>query len=437
MKKYIIILIATLLTINTSSYLRADLIFDGGTFNVNSPSYFNGDVILMNNATVYINNVSFGNNGNLYVPQGSSFINYGLTYLWSNFISGSIAGNNSFYDGNLFFNQGSSINLPINSFVGNPYTNWNLFDAFGADLTPLSKNNPLTINLTGSSGKGNGGGSYSFDFMRLTNAIPDFDPSKWSVNTSQFALDSSLAGGSWSVSQQAYPQFMGGGQSSIISITYTIPEPSTYALFGIGAIGLLMVMRKKKMRKITLSTTTLVLVLTATVSASSSRINGNLLNGGTIILGDSSTTDISSLIIDGNLDLLTGSSIIFQINSSYSYGLIYLTGLNNISDTHLSYGGNLFINFSSYVPVPGNSFTFFSWADAVVQMNDFSAVTADSIPFTDSNGIWSAYDSTRGLSYQFNDSTGIFRVVPEPSTYGLFGIGAIGIMMVLRRKRTS
>jgi hypothetical protein len=239
MKKNIIILIATLLAINTSSYLRADLTFVGpATFNVNSPSSFSGDVTLTNNAIVYINNVSFGNNGNLYVLNGSSFINYGLTYLYSNFISGSIAGNNSFYDGNLFFNQGSSINLPINSFVGNPYTNWNLFDALGADLTSLSKNNPLTINLTGSSGKGNGGGSYSFDFMRLTNAIPDFDPSKWSVNTSQFALDSSLAGGSWSVSQQAYPQFMGGGQSSLISVTYTIPEPSTYALFGIGAIGL-------------------------------------------------------------------------------------------------------------------------------------------------------------------------------------------------------
>lgn len=42
--------------------------------------------------------------------------------------------------------------------------------------------------------------------------------------------------------------------------------------------------------------------------------------------------------------------------------------------------------------------------------------------------------------YEPNDSYGIgFRVamVPEPSTYALFGMGAIGMLMVLRRKKTA
>jgi hypothetical protein len=34
--------------------------------------------------------------------------------------------------------------------------------------------------------------------------------------------------------------------SSKLYLNYTIPEPSTYALFGIGAIGMLMEMRRKK-----------------------------------------------------------------------------------------------------------------------------------------------------------------------------------------------
>ena len=30
-----------------------------------------------------------------------------------------------------------------------------------------------------------------------------------------------------------------------------------------------------------------------------------------------------------------------------------------------------------------------------------------------------------------------FNVVPEPSTYALFGLGAIGMLMLMRRKKTA
>jgi hypothetical protein len=49
--------------------------------------------------------------------------------------------------------------------------------------------------------------------------------------------------------------------------------------------------------------------------------------------------------------------------------------------------------------------------------------------------------SAGGGSYSYNISQVIvnpeFTAIPEPSTYALFGIGAIGMLMVLRRKKTA
>jgi hypothetical protein len=52
-----------------------------------------------------------------------------------------------------------------------------------------------------------------------------------------------------------------------------------------------------------------------------------------------------------------------------------------------------------------------------------------------SYGIWSG--SNAGVTYQFSDSTGKLTVqaVPEPSTYALLGLGALGMLVVLRRRK--
>jgi len=73
------------------------------------------------------------------------------------------------------------------------------------------------------------------------------------------------------------------------------------------------------------------------------------------------------------------------------------------------------------------------------ESGDFTSVTAGSLNFTDAGDIWSATD-TNNLTYQFSDVTGqlsVSQAVPEPSTYALFGIGAIGLLLVMRRKKTA
>ena len=72
-------------------------------------------------------------------------------------------------------------------------------------------------------------------------------------------------------------------------------------------------------------------------------------------------------------------------------------------------------------------------------MNDFSSVTAGSLIFLGSNGIWTV--SSGGLKYQFSDSTGQLTVtaaVPEPSTCMLLGIAMTAMVaMIVRRRRNE
>jgi hypothetical protein len=164
MKRYILPLLVTVGLIVSASSLKANVVFNNGNFVVIQNITTTGSVKLINNANVRLENIIDADS--LVVSSGCSFTNNALTHIWTNIISGSIAGNNGVYNGGVFFQPGASINLPINSFVGNPYINWNLFSVTHVfDLSLLSKDTPLTINLTGSSGKGNGGGSYSFDFI--------------------------------------------------------------------------------------------------------------------------------------------------------------------------------------------------------------------------------------------------------------------------------
>ena len=96
----------------------------------------------------------------------------------------------------------------------------------------------------------------------------------------------------------------------------------------------------------------------------------------------------------------------------------------------------------NYTPVVGNEFTLFNMTGGAGESGNFTSVTAGSLSFIDNSGIWSAKDGS--YLYQFSDSTGQLTVqtappgaVPEPSTYALFGIGAIGMLMVMRRKKTA
>jgi hypothetical protein len=82
----------------------------------------------------------------------------------------------------------------------------------------------------------NGQQSYDWTFITSTEGISGFSPDQFVINTVGFVNPFT---GSFSVVQQ--------GNSLAIEYTpASVPEPSTYALFGIGAIGMLVVMSRKK-----------------------------------------------------------------------------------------------------------------------------------------------------------------------------------------------
>jgi hypothetical protein len=50
------------------------------------------------------------------------------------------------------------------------------------------------------------------------------------------------------------------------------------------------------------------------------------------------------------------------------------------------------------------------------------------------SSILPSYDEGTGIGFRV---ASVADVVPEPSTYALFGLGAIGMLMVLRRKKKT
>jgi hypothetical protein len=154
-------------------------------------------------------------------------------------VSGTLAGNGGSFS-SLKFNSGSSLTWDIGSFIGTEASSWDVLNAQSLDLTNINSNNPININIKGISGVGNGSSTYSFNFLNVTGSMSGFSPGVFSINSSSFNADPSLAGGVWSINSSVL-----GGVTQLQAV-YAVPEPSTYALFALGAIGMLMVMRRKK-----------------------------------------------------------------------------------------------------------------------------------------------------------------------------------------------
>ena len=53
-------------------------------------------------------------------------------------------------------------------------------------------------------------------------------------------MDLSIAGGTWSINTAVV------GGINELQAAYVVPDPSTYALFGLGAIGMLLVLCRKR-----------------------------------------------------------------------------------------------------------------------------------------------------------------------------------------------
>ena len=116
--------------------------------------------------------------------------------------------------------------IPNSLTISTSETNPKVFSIFSEDGTAASS---VLSNFNSSE-------NLLLPFLTVGGGINNFDSANFSVDVTGFKND--LLGGTFSIIQQ---------DANTLALQFTaVPEPSTYALFGIGAIGMLMVIRRKR-----------------------------------------------------------------------------------------------------------------------------------------------------------------------------------------------
>jgi hypothetical protein len=67
----------------------------------------------------------------------------------------------------------------------------------------------------------------------------------------------------------------------------------------------------------------------------------------------------------------------------------------------------------------------------------FTTSITDALYITYNSSLYGSNSGYISSAVLFMDNSGGYGAIPEPSTYALFGIGAIGMLMVMRRKKTA
>jgi autotransporter-associated beta strand protein len=208
-----------------------------GVMEMTANNSFSGPTIVNTGSLVISSTGSLSGGGNVTVNSGATLQNNGLI-AGATTVGGTLAGNGGSFS-SLKFNSDSSLIWDVGSFTGTAGTAWDVLNAQSLDLSYVSSFHPITINIEGISGVGNGSSSYVFNFMNVAGSVTGFSPSDFSVNASLFTPDPSLFGGVWSINS-----IVVGGVTELQAV-YAVPEPSTYALLGLGALALIVAYRRK------------------------------------------------------------------------------------------------------------------------------------------------------------------------------------------------
>jgi autotransporter-associated beta strand protein len=172
------------------------------------------------------------------VQSGGTLINNGSIAGNTTVESGAtLAGNGGTFN-NLTVQGGSTLNWNISDATGTAGTGWDLLNANNIDLSSLSSSNQLTIKILGTPVNFLPQ-DYTFEFFNVTGLTTGFDPSSFVIDASSLSLDPATFDGTWSVVQVNSP-------TAGLAITYSVPEPSTYALIGLGTLALMIAYRRKR-----------------------------------------------------------------------------------------------------------------------------------------------------------------------------------------------
>ena len=331
--------------------------------------------------------------------------------------------------------------------LGNNISGTGSFNQAGAGTTTLTGSNSFTGTLSISAGQLVNGSTYGLgstllnysDKVAFANGITNFTVGGLTggnnfamTNAGGSALALSVGNGDRSATYSGNLSGTGASLTKIGTGTQTLNGNNTYTGGTMVNAGTLMANNTEGSA-----------VGTSAVTVNSGgRLGGNgTIGGATTIASGGLLTPGSgnegALSFSNGLTLESGSATAFVISGTNSFTSINILG-NNIS-----YGGNLvfLFNIASYTPAAGDAFTLFNMTGGATQSGGFSSVTAGSLIFTEASGIWSASDGS--YAYQFSQSTGQLlvqagpEVVPEPSTYALFGLGALALVIAVRHKRRA
>jgi autotransporter-associated beta strand protein len=214
------------------------LILQGtGVMEMTASNSFTGPTVVNSGTLIISSTGSLSGGGNTTVGTNGILKNNG-TIAGTTTVNGTLGGNGGSFS-TLKINGGASLNWNLSSITGNAGTGWDLLNASNLDLSGLSSSNRLTINILGTSGLGNASSSYTFNLLNVSGSITGFNTNDFTLNSSLFTMDPSIAGGTWSINTAVV-----GGVNEL-QATYVVPEPSTYALFGLGALALIVAYRRK------------------------------------------------------------------------------------------------------------------------------------------------------------------------------------------------